>query len=552
MARRVDEQRPRIGPRQVLRRRDFRWLLLSFGISRLGDFLYTVALVVYIYDRTGSAAWVAAATLARFVPYVVVSPLGGLIADRYHRRTVMMASELISMATMAAITVTAALAGPAVVVIALVAVAACAATLYQACGTAMVQDVLPENELAAGNSLFSTVDNIAFVAGPAGGALLLLLGAPAIAFGVNAATFVLSALFLSRVRARSDDIGERPGAAHALRAGLHAFLGNRAVPVLVGCLVAGNVVYGLELVVLVLVSSELLGTGAEGLGWLLAASGIGGVAGAAVSARLATSSRTRTTAAVLVLLTGFPLASLAAARLPVIAYAVLVVEGIAIICLDVLVNTAIQRLVAPPLLGRVAGLTLSLTSVGTATGTLLAPVLVDLLGLIPTLVIVGIVPVTIAAAALALVPGLNAQLDRIRRSLAPRVALLRGLQLLSGADDTGLERLAALAQPERAAAGSVLLRQGDPADDLFVLVEGRAAVDHEAAGTIRRVNDLVAPDYFGEIGIVHHTTRNATVTAESDVLLWRIPGPVFLDAVSRNASAALLGGIAGRLARITA
>ena len=415
----MDLHGPRIGARKVLRRHDFRWLLLSFGISRLGDFLYTVALIVYIFDRTGSAAWVAAATLARFVPYVVVSPLGGLIADRYHRRTVMMASELTSMATMAAITVTAAMSGPAVAVIALVAVAACAATLYQACGIAMVQDVLPENELAAGNSLLSTVDNIAFVAGPAGGALLLLLGAPAIAFGVNTASFVLSALFLSRIRTRSDTSGEQPRAAHALRAGLDAFLGNRAVLVLVGCLVAGNVVYGLELVVLVLVSSELLGTGAEGVGWLLAASGIGGVAGAAISARLATTSRARTTTAVLVLLSGLPLASLAATRLPVIAYALLVVEGIAIICLDVLVSTATQRLVASPLLGRVAGLTMSLTSVGTAAGTLLAPVLVDLLGLVPTLVLVGVVPVTIAAAALALVPGLNAELDRTRLAAGP-------------------------------------------------------------------------------------------------------------------------------------
>jgi len=547
VARRVDQHRPRIGAWEVLRRRDFRWLLLSFGISRLGDFLYTVALIVYIFDRTGSAAWVAAATLARFVPYVVVSPLGGLIADRYHRRTVMMASELTSMATMAAITVTAAMSGPAVVVIALVAVAACAATLNQACGIAMVQDVLPENELAAGNSLFSTVDNVAFVAGPAGGALLLLLGAPAIAFGVNTASFVLSALFLSRIQARSDKSGEQPRAAHALRAGLDAFLGNRAVLVLVGCLVAGNVVYGLELVVLVLVSSELLGTGAEGVGWLLAASGIGGVAGAAISARLATNSRSRITTAVLVLLSGLPLASLAATRLPVIAYALLVVEGIAIICLDVLVITATQRLVAPPLLGRVAGLTLSLTSVGTATGTLLAPVLIDLLGLVPTLVLVGVIPVTIAAAALALVPGLNAELDRTRLALAPRVALLRRLQLLSYADDAGLERLAASAVPERAPAGTVLLRQGDPADDLLILVEGTLAVDHETDGAIRRVNNLTAPDYVGEIGLVHHTPRTATVTAASDVALWRVPGSVFLSAVSGNASAALLGGIASRI-----
>ena len=46
---------------------------------------------------------------------------------------------------------------------------------------------------------------------------------------------------------------------------------------------------------------------------------------------------------------------------------------------------------------------------------------------------------------------------------------------------------------------------------------------------------------------MHHTPRTATVTAASDVALWRVPGSVFLSAVSGNASAALLGGIANRI-----
>src|SRR5215213_1735621 len=130
---------------------------------------------------------------------------------------------------------------------------------------------------------------------------------------------------------------ERTGALHELREGLSAFLGNRTVAVLVGAMLAGSLVYGVELVVLVLVSSDLLGTGTEGFGWLLAASGAGGVLGSLFAPRLAASSRPRATITVLVLCTGLPLAALSVIRLPAAAYAVLLVEGVAIVGVAILV-----------------------------------------------------------------------------------------------------------------------------------------------------------------------------------------------------------------------
>src|SRR5215213_501975 len=176
-------------------------------------------------------------------------------------------------------------------------------------------------------------------------------------------------------------------------AGLSAFLGNRTVAVLVGAMLAGSLVYGVELVVLVLVSTDLLGTGTEGFGWLLAASGAGGVLGSLFAPRLAASSRPRATITVLVLCTGLPLAALSVIRLPSAAYAVLLVEGVAI-----LVETAMQRGVAADVLGRVSGLVFSLSAVATGLGTVLAPVLVELIGLAPTLAVAGVVPVGLAAA----------------------------------------------------------------------------------------------------------------------------------------------------------
>lgn len=551
---RVPQRRP--NRRSVLRRRDYRLLLLSFTTSRLGDFLYLVALSAYVYDRTGSAAWVSAAALSRFVPYMLLSPIAGVVADRFERRRVMAVGDLIQLVMMAALTASVLMAGPALLVVLLSAASASAATLYQASASAMVAGTVPEDELASANSLVSTVDEVAFVAGPAAGGLLLLLGEPAWAFGINAVTFAVSAAFLLAIRHRSRPAA-RPdggGAVAALAEGVRTLVRNRTVLVLIGCLVAGSFVYGVELVLLVVVSDDLLGTGAGGFGWLLAASGLGGVLGAVLSPRLARATRPRAMIAVLVLLTGLPLASLSVVRLPAIAYAVLVLEGIAIVSLDILVETAMQRGVPGDVLGRISGLVLSLTAVGTVLGTLSTPALVDLLGLEGALLVAGTVPVLLGAGSLLFVGGLDAAVARGRHALAPRVAVLERLRVFDGTGRPALERLARAVEERRLPAGTVVLQQGEAADDLYVLVDGDLVVDHDDGTGPRRINEMTAPDYLGEIGLVERVPRTATVTTASEAVLWRLPGQLFLETVSAapSFSPVLRAGISTRLGRTPA
>src|SRR5580704_10660144 len=74
--------------------RPFHLLLLGLATSALGDWLYNVALLALVFGRTGSATWVALTTAARVLPIVVLGPLGGVLADRYDRRRLMIASDL--------------------------------------------------------------------------------------------------------------------------------------------------------------------------------------------------------------------------------------------------------------------------------------------------------------------------------------------------------------------------------------------------------------------------------------------------------------------------
>src|ERR1700744_884868 len=72
----------------------FRSLLGGLAVSQVGDWLYNLALVTLVYQRTGSALWAGVATAARVVPIVVIGPLAGVVAGRFGRRGVMIVSGL--------------------------------------------------------------------------------------------------------------------------------------------------------------------------------------------------------------------------------------------------------------------------------------------------------------------------------------------------------------------------------------------------------------------------------------------------------------------------
>src|SRR3954468_20148421 len=106
--------------------RAFRRLAAALAASQVGDWLYNVALLAVVYERTGSTSWIALTTAARVVPIVVLGPLGGVIADRFDRRSVMILSDAVRMVLMAALALVAA-AGLPVVAAPLLAAAATAA-----------------------------------------------------------------------------------------------------------------------------------------------------------------------------------------------------------------------------------------------------------------------------------------------------------------------------------------------------------------------------------------------------------------------------------------
>src|SRR4051812_36184001 len=87
----------------ALKHRSFRRLAAALAASQIGDWLYNVALAMVVFERTGSASWVALTTAARVIPIVALGAFGGVVADRFDRRRVMIACDVVRMGVMGAL-----------------------------------------------------------------------------------------------------------------------------------------------------------------------------------------------------------------------------------------------------------------------------------------------------------------------------------------------------------------------------------------------------------------------------------------------------------------
>jgi MFS family permease len=251
----------------------FGYLFLATAGSSFGTYLAVIALIVSIKDLTESGVWVAALLIADFLPIVVIGLVLGPLIDRLSRRGLMIWSDLVRFGVFAALPF---VDNPAAI-IALAAVAGVATGFFMPAANAGLPNLVPDEELPNANSLVQTMENLAWMIGPLLGGLMLTAWGSSVPYAVNAVTFLVSAVLISRIPRRMLQSEEPLTRGHWRDVADGLRLVFTARPLLT-VLVVWNVVLtgaGAVNVAEVFFAKDTLDAGDLGFGAIIAASGVG-------------------------------------------------------------------------------------------------------------------------------------------------------------------------------------------------------------------------------------------------------------------------------------
>lgn len=360
----------------------FRWLLASSAISNVGDGVALAAGPLLVASLTQDPLLVSFALLAQQLPNLFFGIPAGAIADRFDRRRIVAAVNLVRAAVLVvlAATIVGEVVSIAIVLITLF-VLGTAEIFADVSSNSLVPRVVPREHLGVANArLTGSFLLTNQLLGPPIGAFLFSAGM-ALPFSANAACFALGALLVTRVVTDVVELtAERAVKRHSLRQemadGVRWLVAHPPMRTLALTIIAFNVTYGAAWSVLVLYASERLGMNAVGFGLLTTAIAIGGIIGTSAYGRL---ERRFALADIMrggLVIETFTHLVLALTTSPVVALATMVVFGAHAFVWGTTSTVVRQRAVPDELLGRVTGVyTVGLVGgivVGTPIGGLLA------------------------------------------------------------------------------------------------------------------------------------------------------------------------------------
>jgi len=378
---------------RALRHRNYRIFFVGQLISLTGTWMQSVAQAWLAYRLTHSAALLGIVGFAGQIPTLLFSPAGGVVADRFPRRRVLLATQASSMAlafVLAALTFSNAVTVPWI--LALAALGGVVNAFDIPTRQAFAIDMVGRDDLVNAIALNSSIFNGARVIGPAIAGLLVARIGEAWCFLANGVSYlaVLGSLVAMRIGAAT--VAPHPGSAWtSVREGF-AYVA-RARPVRALLLLLGLVsLTGMPYAVLMPVfAREILGGDARELGLLMGASGVGALLGAVVLANRKSVKGLGTFVALCAGGMGAALVAFSFSRSFWISAALLVPVGFCMMSEMASSNTLIQSLIPDQMRGRVMSLYAMMFMGMAPVGALLAGSLAARIGAPATIACGGIV-----------------------------------------------------------------------------------------------------------------------------------------------------------------
>lgn len=183
--------RTRLGSLRAFRHADYSKIWAGAFISNVGTWMENIAVGVYVTETTHQAAWTGTIAALMFLPAVVLAPIGGALADRFDRRRYLFIGTLVQGLFATALAVLAyvhLLSLPAIAVLMLLT--GSASTLVSPAFSALLAELVPEEDLLSAISLSSAQYNLGRVVGPTLAAGVIAAGGFQTAFTLNACSFI--------------------------------------------------------------------------------------------------------------------------------------------------------------------------------------------------------------------------------------------------------------------------------------------------------------------------------------------------------------------------
>lgn len=529
--------------RAALRDRTIRWTLLAFVFFSVSEWTRWVGLLVYGFDH-GGAAGSGLIAVIQLVPAAILTPFSSSLADRFPRARVLVAAYLVAAIGTAAAGVAIVLDGPFAVVAVLSAIGLCGVTLVRPTQAALLPDLVSTPaELTAANATSSFIMASSILAGPALAAAVLAVSGPSATLFVAGGLLIVGAAAIAIVD-RGSPTPTGPTEPVDLFGGFRQLARERGATLILLLLGLQAIAWGAVDVLIVTLAIDELGLPRSGAGLLAGAIGVGGVIGGAATVSLVGRARLTPAFALGVGLWGVPLVAIAVLLVPVWVIVLLAIAGAGFAFMDVSGRTLLQRAVDEEVLGRVFGLLESGFMAAWAIGSAIAPVMLRALSLPWTFVVLGLSAPAATAAAWK-------RLERIdAHAWVPthELELLRSLDIFRPLRGPQLEQLARQLQEVDVPAGRTFIREGEPGDRFYAIVDGEVLVT--AGG--KEIARLGPGGYVGEIALLRDVPRQASVATVTATLMFALEREPFLEAVtgSRRAAEVARSGVERRLAEL--
>ena len=524
----------------VFRNPGLRRVELALTGSMIGDWAFATAVTVWAYGVGGVTA-VGVWTAIRLTLMAATAPIASMLADRHPRKRVMILSDLIRLVLVVAAGLCLVFDTPAAPIFVLATLAGLLGTPFRCAQRALMPALAnTPDELTASNGTGSTIESLSFFVGPTLGALLIAVTDIQTVFFLNAVTFAWSMVLVLGIRVPERDqpdraIGVDPDDAPAkegflaeVSGGFRSILADRDLAIVIWLVAAQTIVAGASAVFLVVMAVDVLGTGAQGVGYLNSVLGVGAVLGGFLAIARASRRRLAQDLTIGVMLWAAPLLLVTAWASPVTVLAAVALLGLANPLVDVNLDTIVQRITPDAVMGRVFGALEACVITTMALGAALMPLLLNFWGLRTSLAVIGL---GVTALVLPFLP-------RMRR-LDARLTAPAGLDLLTAIPmfvpltASTVEGLARKLVRVPVPAGGVVVTEGEESDRFFIIESGLVEVTHDG-DVLRREGP---GEFFGEIGLLRDVPRTATVTAVEGTVLMTLGRDEFLAAVTGQSDA---------------